>query len=416
MLVVYPSKLNGTIKAPASKAHAQRLLFMAALSDYATLIRNVPDCEDIDTCIACLEQLGCRFTRRPEGLLIDPFPRNTPAKFCEFDFKGSSTTARLAIAVSAALGIKTSCSGSVNLQRRRLLSLTSRMAIRGVKFSNFSLPCATEGRLLGGEYIFEGNEGSQNISALLIALPLLRDDSDIKLASPLVDSSFIDITINSLKEFGIVIERTEYGYHIPGKQYYHTPRNVTVENDWGLASMWVTAGAASGDDKYCVTVTDLPLESPQEYREIKSIITLLHYDFEDLNIDASECPDLATLFAALAIVKGANVEVKGVPQLKYKETDRMKNMSEIARTMGQHTRILPDGIEIEGIGYPDYVRGQAIDTKGDPWVFMSMVLASVTASIPFAIYDEHGADKVDRNFLRDFKALGGQYEIVKKED
>ena len=84
--------------------------------------------------------------------------------------------------------------------------------------------------------------------------------------------------------------------------------------------------------------------------------------------------------------------------------------------MGQHTRILPDGIEIEGIGYPDYVRGQAIDTKGDPWVFMSMVLASVTASIPFAIYDEHGADKVDRNFLRDFKALGGQYEIVKKED
>ena len=32
MLVVYPSKLNGTLKAPASKAHAQRLLFMSALS------------------------------------------------------------------------------------------------------------------------------------------------------------------------------------------------------------------------------------------------------------------------------------------------------------------------------------------------------------------------------------------------
>ena len=384
---------------------------MAALADYATVIKNVPDCEDIDTALDCLTQLGCRITRKKNEVTIDPFPRNTPAKFADFDFRGSSTTARLAIAVSAALGIRTRCSGNVNLQKRRLLPLTSRMAIRGVKFSNFSLPLTTEGMLAGGEYVFEGNEGSQNISALLIALPLLRNDSDIRLASPLVDPSFIEITINSLKEFGIVIEKTDYGYHIPGKQYYHTPRKATVENDWGLASMWVTAGAACGSDDYCITVTDLPLNSPQEYRDIYSIITLLHYDFQDLNVDASECPDLATLFASLAIVKGANIEISGVPQLKYKETDRMKNLSEIARTMGQHTRILPDGIEIEGIGYPDYKQGQVIDTKGDPSVFMSMVLASVTATIPFAILDEHGADKTDRTFLSTFKALGGKYEI-----
>jgi len=414
MLVVYPSKLNGTIKAPASKAHAQRLLFMAALSDYKTVINNVPSCGDIDTTIDCLTKLGCRITKKPGVIEIEPFPKNTPAQFADFDFRDSSTTARFAIAVAGALGIKTTCQGSVNLQRRRLLPLTSRMAIRGVKFSNFSIPCTTEGRLLGGEYIFEGNEGSQNISALLIALPLLRDPSDIRLASPLVDSSFIEITINALKDFGIVIEKTDYGYHIPGQQYYHTPRTVTVENDWGLASMWVTAGAACGGNDTCVTVTDLPLNSPQEYRHIKSIITLLHYDFMDLNIDASECPDLATLFVALAIVKGANLEVTGVPQLKFKETDRMKNMAEIARTLGQHTRILPDGIEVEGIGYPDYERGRLIDTKGDPWVFMSMVLASVTATIPFAIKDEYDGDKIDRNFLKTFRELGGQYEIVNK--
>ncbi|MBQ6088316.1 MAG: hypothetical protein IJK95_02015, partial [Firmicutes bacterium] len=138
---------------------------------------------------------------------IDPFPRNTPAKSAVFDFRDSSTTARLAIAVSSALGIRTSCTGSTNLQKRRMLSLTSRMAIRGVRFSNFSLPCTTDGRLEGGEYVVEGNEGSQNISALLIALPLLRDDSDIRLSSPLIDPAFVEITIDSLKKFDIVIER-----------------------------------------------------------------------------------------------------------------------------------------------------------------------------------------------------------------
>ena len=414
MLVVYPSKLNGTLKAPASKAHAQRLLFMSALSDYGTFVKNVPDCDDIDTTLKCLEELGCRIQRKEDDVLIEPFPRNTPAKAADFDFRDSSTTARMAIAVSAALGIRTKCTGSVNLQKRRLLPLTSRMALRGVKFSNFSIPCTTDGRLEGGEYVFEGNEGSQNISAIMIALPLLREDSTIRLASPLIDSSFIDITVRSLRQFGITIEETDYGYYIPGKQYYHTPKTVTVENDWGLASMWVTAGAACGDDNALVTITDLPLDSPQRYRNIQSIITLLHYDFEDLNIDASQCPDLATLFAALAIVKGANIEITGVPQLKFKETDRMKNIAEIARTLGQHSRILPDGIEIEGIGYPDYEKGQIIDTKGDPSVFMAMVLSSVTASLPFTIKDEHGADKTSKHFLERFKALGGRYEIVKK--
>ena len=43
MIRIYPSKFEGHIQAPASKAHAQRLLFASALTTTATLIKNVTE-------------------------------------------------------------------------------------------------------------------------------------------------------------------------------------------------------------------------------------------------------------------------------------------------------------------------------------------------------------------------------------
>ena len=54
MIRIYPAQFKGRIKAPASKAHAQRLLFASALTNTATLIKNVPECDDIDTTLQCL--------------------------------------------------------------------------------------------------------------------------------------------------------------------------------------------------------------------------------------------------------------------------------------------------------------------------------------------------------------------------
>jgi 5-enolpyruvylshikimate-3-phosphate synthase len=53
-----------------------------------------------------------------------------------------------------------------------------------------------------------------------------------------------------------------------------------------------------------------------------------------------------------------------------------------------------------------------IDCKGDPWIFMSMALAAGCLPKPVILDDENCAAKVYRHFLRDYKALGGKYDIL----
>ncbi len=417
MIRIYPSVFQGTIKATASKAHAQRLLFAASMPSSPTLVRNVPDCEDTDTTLEALETFGCKLARDSAGgVLVEPFVKTNPLTQLSFNFKKSATTSRFAIPLAAALGIQANCRASEPLVHRQLIPLTSRLALRGVVFSSFSLPLSMQGRLMPGEYVFRGDEGSQFISALMLSLPILQSDSVIKLETPLVDRSFVELTIDVLKEFGIRISEVHGGFDgfiVPGRQYYESPGEIAAENDWGLASMWITAAAACASRGGAVTVTDLPAGSPQQYRDLMPLLSLLEQDFMDINIDCTHCPNLSTLFIALGAAKGATVRVSGCPQLKYKETDRFKTVADCLDLLGLSTEITDDGLTVfspgEGWELPDDI---VLDCKNDPWIFMSFALSAALLGKPLTLSDERCAAKIYGDFLKDFESLGGRFEII----
>jgi len=412
MIKIYPSAFNGSIKAPAAVAHAQRLLFMSSVPAGNTIVKNVPDCTQIDSTLSCLKAFGCGIERREDGVLVVPFPKNSPVRTIDFDFGTSLTSARLAMTLAAALGINADCRGHAELSRRSNFSLISRMALRGVKFTGFTLPFSMQGRLEAGEFILKGDEGSQFISALLMALPLLSSDSTLKLETELRDSSFIDLTIESLERFSIRIERTDSGFFIPGRQYYQSPGSISAENDWGLAALWAAAGAACGEGRGKVVIEGLPEGSPQLYRSVTNELPLIAQDFIELDFDASDCPGLATFYAAMAAVKGATVRISGVPQLKSKETDRLRVMKDICISLGQQARETEDGLEITGTGKPEYKEGTEVNCAGDPWVFMSMALAASKLTIPIVLTDEHCTEMIYKDFLKDYSDLGGKFEIT----
>lgn len=412
MIRINPSKISGTLHAPASKAHAQRLLFMASMPAYPTRIKNVPRCNDIDSTIACLESLGCIISRNSTGdeVVVKPFPKTSPMPDVALNFRDSATTARLAMALCASLGINADCRASGTLVKRKMIQLTGRLALRGVTFSNFSLPFVLSGRMASGEYSFTGDEGTQAISAIMMFAPCLLSDSQIKFESELIDNGMAELTRLSMEKFQMSVVPTEDGYFIPGRQYYQSPEEIRTENDWGLAAMWITAAAASGHEGAGLSVDNLPKNSPQLYRDLDNINALIYHKFTDITIDASKMPNLATLYAALAIVQGASIRITGVPQLKVKEADRLAVMAEIARKFGQKAETFYDGIQITGNGLP-FFPTEPVDCQGDPWVFMSMCLACVKADKPILLMDEHGAEKIYRDFLDDFKSLGGSFEI-----
>ncbi len=412
MIRIYPSDFNGILEAPASKADAQRILFASALPSTPTVISNVPRCNDIRATISCLESFGCRVTATQDGdIVVEPFPKNNPVPTAIFDFKSSATSARFSMALAAAFGLKASCRGSSALSKRHMLPLTSRMAIRGVNFTSFSLPLSMQGRLEGGYYEFRGDEGSQFISALLLALPLLLTDSRIDLSTPLVDRSFVDITIETLRKFGIRVEEDEKGFMIPGRQVYVSPGEIVTENDWALASAWICASAFGRSRGNSLTINGLASKSAQHYKDLQGLLALISQDFREMTLDMSHWPSLLTLVAAAAAVKGAKVELSGAPQLKVKETNRLKVTAECIRQLGGEAEDSDDGISVRGPRDGEINEDAVLDCHGDPWVFLSFALSASLLKKPLVLKDEECAEKIYGDFLRDYAALGGKYEI-----
>ena len=414
MIRFYPAVFNGKIKAPASEAHAQRLLYAAAMADGRSLIYNLPDCTNIDTSISCLEAFGCRFGRdeyNQNALVVDPFVKTNPVPSATFNFRESSAAARFTLPLAASCGIRSECfAGEYFMKRRQMFGLTSKMAIRGVAFSNFSLPFSMSGRLSSGEYKFSGGDDPQYICAFLMALPLLRDSSDIVLDSPLRDDSTVTMTIEELSRFGITIEKTDSGWHIPGAQTYSTVPRLTVENDWALANVWVTTGVFSARSGGRVEIDELPANSTQLYRNTSPAYALLSQDFSELNLDCSQFPNMAAVFGTAAALKGATLHLSGIPQLRSGDSDRFKSLEQLTRALGGHCELSEDGISVFGNPDANY-ENTVLDTCGDPWMFISIAAAAPLMRYSVCADDEHGAEKIYRGFLDDYKALGGKYEI-----
>ncbi len=413
MIRIYPSLLNGKIKAPASKAYAQRLLFAASLPPAGTMVTNVPSCRDIDTTIDCLRRMGCRIEESGAGnWYVEPFPKTQPIKPARLDFKDSATTARFALAIAAAFGMNIEARSQSYLSKRHMLPLTSRMAVRGMKFTGFSLPLEMTGRLEPGEYVFRGDEGSQFIGALMYALPLMPAESHISISSPLTDRSFVEIALNILKRFGIEIIEEGNGFRIPGKQFYSSPGAIAAENDWSIASAWICGGALGAGRGCSVEVDELPKESPQLYKDIKPLISLISQDFQDIGISMAGCPSLTTLVAAAALFKGASVELEDVPQLKAKETNRLQVMTDIINSLGGNAVCSDSGIHAKGPEPGSIPENAVIDCKDDPWIFLSFALCAPLLPKPIILKDENCITKTYGNFFRDYESLGGSWERV----
>ena len=64
--------LTGTVKIPASKSQAHRLLICAALADKETTLLCPQTNQDIEATANCLNALGASITRTEEGYHVVP--------------------------------------------------------------------------------------------------------------------------------------------------------------------------------------------------------------------------------------------------------------------------------------------------------------------------------------------------------
>lgn len=90
--------------------------------------------------------------------------------------------------------------------------------------------------ITGKEVELAGDTSSQYISALLLIAPTLESGLRIKLNGKIVSRSYIEMTLNIMKEFGIESEFKGNEIFVDKQAYKVMP--YTVEGDWSGASYW----------------------------------------------------------------------------------------------------------------------------------------------------------------------------------
>lgn len=393
-ITLTPGPLHGQVEIPSSKSFAHRLLIAAALSDAPTEVHANLLSDDIRVTASCLSALGAKAEETAFGYRVTPIekvPEEPRSLFCG----ESGSTLRFFIPLCAALGVDCTLSGAGRLPQRPNALLTEALRSHGVLADSDFLPMHLKGRLSGGTYSIAGNVSSQYITGLLLALPLCGEDSEILLTTRLESAAYVDITLEVLRLFGIVVEKRPQGYFIPGHQHYRSPGKARAEGDWSSAAFWKTANVL-GSQVDCLGLLGDSIQGD------RAICEMLHRLGSE--IDVSDTPDLVPTLAVAAAAHPGTTRIVGAARLRMKESDRLSTVFAMLRALGVSCTELSDALVIEG-GNP--FRGGVVDGCNDHRIVMSAAIAATAAQGPVTIKGYEAVNKSYPSFFEDWVKLGG---------
>lgn len=340
MIVTFtPSRAVGKITVPPSKSMAHRILIAAGLADGESVIDNLLPNEDILATVDCLTALGAdvaydgkKATVRGVGGKIHP---RAPLGCRE-----CGSTLRFLIPIAAISKEISHFTGSERLMTRGLSVYEEIFDEQKLPFTLNETSLTLSGPLSGGQYTVKGNISSQFISGLLFALPLTENDSHITILPPIESASYLDLTLDVLKTFGITVERkSETELFIPGKQHYQS-QTLAIEGDYSNAA-FLAALSLLGDD---VTLIGLRRDSLQGDRVYESYFEKLRQGRPTLSL--ADCPDLGPILMTLAGLFHGGV-FTDTARLAIKESDRRVSMATELEKCGIHCRIDDNTVTVD---------------------------------------------------------------------
>lgn len=415
------SGLNqGQVRIISSKSDGHRALIAAALAEEESLLFLEGWSEDLEATARCIGEMGGEVVREPSGMLVTPIPRDAAGQ-AVLDCGESGSTLRFLLPVAGALGRHVLFEGKGRLPERPIGILLEEMEQHGCHAETDRLPVELEGQLQSGVYTLPGNISSQFITGLLFALPLLEGDSEIRLTTAVESQGYLDMTLRTMRTYGITVRETERGYFISGGQRYLAPRMKEVEGDWSNAAFWLTAGAIRGK----IGCQGLDMDSAQGDRAIVSLlerfgaessvvlnqVTMTAQPLHGIRIDAAQIPDLVPILCVAAAAAEGRTEIVRAGRLRLKESDRLAVMAECLQRIGVAVVEKPDGLVITGGCTPP--EGEIVlNAHGDHRIVMAMAIAAVSLGVTLTIEGAEAVNKSYPSFFAELTKLGGVVSVL----
>jgi 3-phosphoshikimate 1-carboxyvinyltransferase len=406
------------VTVPGSKSFTHRILIASALSDGRCSIENALLSEDTMLTMEALRQMGIRIEEEPGNRLIVYGGGGILRPGTEPIYLGNSGTSIRLLTAVAALGEDTfTLLGNDRMAQRPIQPLIDALGQIGVQArstsNNGCPPVEVNGRDLSGTTVaIDCRTSSQYLTGLLLIAPCTTGGLEINVTQGPVSRPYVDMTVDVMSKFGIVIDRRGYDrFQVAGKQAYRAGA-YTVEADASQAGYFWAAAAICAKT---VTVKGLSRDSCQGDIGFSKVLasmgcTIKHEPdgitvtgggrLRAVQIDMGDMPDMVPTLAVVAAFAEGTTVIRNVSHLKSKESDRLTSVVNELLKMGISARCSDDELTVSG-GRP---RGAAIKTYGDHRIAMSFAAAGLAAPGTI-IRDERCVEKSFPDFWKVFEEL-----------
>lgn len=204
---------------PGSKSYTNRALIMASLTKGKSILHNISESEDSGVLIEALMKLGVKISRSGNTIKIMGTEKLHPYSG-KISVGDAGTAMRFLTSICALVAGDIILDGSERMRERPIKVLVDALRNLGAHI-NYQMeegypPIRIKGGgMKGGLVSLDASISSQYFTSLLMIAPTFKKGLIIEVVGDQISKSYIDMTIDGMKHFGIDVMNENFKkYHI----------------------------------------------------------------------------------------------------------------------------------------------------------------------------------------------------------
>jgi len=426
--------LAGRVRVPGDKSISLRSLILGALTVGETKITGMLEGEDAMSTANAMRALGATVERTGEAAwrILGVGVGGFAAPRAALDFGNSGTGCRLAMGAVAGCPITATFDGDASLRSRpmrRILDPLEKMGARTLQMSDKGrLPATLQGARDPIPISYEAEVPSAQLkSAVLLAGLAAPGETTV-----IEQEATRDHTERMLKHFGATIRVTALGEHgrkitLQGQPELEPAPIVVPADPSSAAFPMIAALIVPGSELILEGVMTNPLRSGllTTLREMGAAIEILESrndggeDVADLrvragalkgvDVPAARAPSMIDEYPILAVAAAfaeGPTRMRGLKELRVKESDRLAATGALLRNNGVEVEIVDDDLIVQGRGRAR--GGGLVATHMDHRIAMSALVLGLATEQPVNVDDTAFIATSFPGFVEMMRSLGAE--------
>jgi 3-phosphoshikimate 1-carboxyvinyltransferase len=414
--------VDGEVQLPGSKSLTNRALLLAALAEGDSRIERPLLADDTLYMVAGLKNLGFQVRKKEaqDFISIEGAGGRIPWNEGRIWAGSAGTVLRFVLALLPLGRGRFVLDGDAHLRKRPILPLVKALRSLGADIRLLGeggreppIEVIGAGEMEGGEVRLPGEISSQFLSALLMTGPLMRRGVDIRIEGDLASRPYAALTLQAMEAFGVKAEQEGSSrFRVPPGAYQ--ARDYVVEGDASAASYFLAVPAVCGGR---VRVDGVGTDSRQGDMGFARVLQTMGArvdtgpDWIEVRgpvetggtFDMNAMPDASLTLAVVAPFASTPTEIRNVPNLRLKESDRLAALQTELERLGCGVEAFEDGLKI----LPKPMRGTFIRTYEDHRI--AMAFAVLGLAVPGIEIENPGCvSKSFPDFFERLEALTGR--------